>query len=78
MLSCWKGFRKARRTRYQDEAPQKPWEGTTEPKYTGWDPDGKYSWVKSPTLYGKTVEVGPLANMFCKLAAKHPAQPKTE
>ncbi|MEY1423217.1 hydrogenase 2 large subunit [Morganella morganii] len=57
---------------YQDEAPQKPWEGTTEPKYTGWDPDGKYSWVKSPTLYGKTVEVGPLANMFCKLAAKHP------
>ncbi len=40
------------------------------PNYTGWQEDGKYSWVKSPTFYGKTVEVGPLANMLCKLAAK--------
>ena len=40
------------------------------PNYTGWSDDGKYSWVKAPTFYGKTVEVGPLANMLCKLAAK--------
>lgn len=57
---------------YQDDAPQAPWQGTTLPNYTGWQEAGKYSWVKSPTFYGKTVEVGPLANMFCKLAAKHP------
>ncbi|MGC6653459.1 nickel-dependent hydrogenase large subunit, partial [Escherichia coli] len=55
---------------YKDEAPQAPWEGTTVPDYTGWSDDGKYSWVKAPTFYGKTVEVGPLANMLCKLAAK--------
>ncbi|HHJ9273546.1 TPA: hydrogenase 2 large subunit [Salmonella enterica subsp. enterica] len=54
---------------YKDEAPQAPWEGTTIPAYDGWSDDGKYSWVKSPTFYGKTVEVGPLANMLCKLAA---------
>ncbi|WP_181959813.1 nickel-dependent hydrogenase large subunit, partial [Klebsiella pneumoniae] len=51
------------------EAPQAPWEGTTIPAYDGWSDDGKYSWVKSPTFYGKTVEVGPLANMLVKLAA---------
>ena len=56
---------------YKDEAPQEPWQGTTLPQYTGWQEEGKYSWVKSPTFYGKTVEVGPLANMLCKLAAKH-------
>jgi hydrogenase large subunit len=55
---------------YKDEAPQAPWEGTTIPDYTGWQDEGKYSWVKSPTFYGKTVEVGPLANMLNKLAAK--------
>jgi hydrogenase large subunit len=55
---------------YKDEAPQAPWEGTTIPDYTGWQDEGKYSWVKSPTFYGKTVEVGPLANLLNKLAAK--------
>lgn len=55
---------------YKDEEPQAPWEGTTVPAYTGWQDEGKYSWVKSPTFYGKTVEVGPLANMLNKLAAK--------
>ena len=54
---------------YQDDAPQAPWQGTTQPAHTGWADDGKYSWVKSPTFYGKTVEVGPLATLLCKLAA---------
>ncbi|MBK5075005.1 hydrogenase 2 large subunit [Budviciaceae bacterium CWB-B4] len=56
---------------YKDEEPQAPWEGTTIPNYSTWDENGKYSWVKSPTFYGKTTEVGPLANMLCKLAANH-------
>lgn len=54
---------------YQDDAPQVPWEGTTLPAYTSRADDGKYSWVKSPTFYGKTAEVGPLATLLCKLAA---------
>lgn len=54
---------------YKEDAPQAPWEGTTLPDYTGWADDGKYSWVKAPTFYGKTVEVGPLANLLCKLAS---------
>lgn len=57
---------------YKDDEPLKPWEGKTEPNYTGWQDDGKYSWVKAPTLYGKVVEVGPLADLLVKLAAKHP------
>ncbi|SIR54537.1 [NiFe]-hydrogenase II apoprotein, large subunit [Aeromonas sp. RU39B] len=56
---------------YQDNQPQKPWEGTTEPNYTGWQEEGKYSWVKAPTFYGEAVEVGPLANVLCMLAAGH-------
>ncbi|WJV61230.1 hydrogenase 2 large subunit [Pectobacteriaceae bacterium CE70] len=56
---------------YKDDEPLAPWEGLTRPDYTGWQEDGKYSWVKSPTFYGNTVEVGPLAWLLCSLAAKH-------
>ncbi|MGL5303453.1 MAG: nickel-dependent hydrogenase large subunit, partial [Aeromonas sp.] len=56
---------------YHDDAPLKPWEGTTVPNYTGWQDDGKYSWVKAPTFYGKVVEVGPLADLLVQLAANH-------
>lgn len=57
---------------YKDNDPQKPWQGTTIPDFTGWQEEGKYSWVKAPTFYGKTVEVGPLAWLLCGLASKHP------
>lgn len=56
---------------YQDDEPLKPWEGLTRPNYTGWQEEGKYSWVKAPSFYGKAVEVGPLAWLLCSLAAKH-------
>ncbi|PEH54881.1 MULTISPECIES: hydrogenase 2 large subunit [Yersinia] len=56
---------------YQDDEPLAPWEGKTNPNYTGWQEEGKYSWVKAPTFYGKTVEVGPLAWLMCGLAAGH-------
>ena len=29
-----------------------PYKGETEPNYTDFQDDGKYSWVKSPTFYG--------------------------
>ncbi|WP_230432388.1 hydrogenase 2 large subunit [Plesiomonas shigelloides] len=56
---------------YRDNEPLHPWQGKTRPNYTGWNEDGKYSWVKAPTFYGETVEVGPLANVLCMLAAGH-------
>ncbi|XNM62188.1 nickel-dependent hydrogenase large subunit [Escherichia coli] len=46
----------AKHSWYKDEAPQAPWEGTTIPAYDGWSYDGTFL-AKSPTFYGKTVEV---------------------
>ncbi|MDG2915797.1 hydrogenase 2 large subunit [Bisgaard Taxon 10/6] len=56
---------------YEDDEPLEPWEGLTRPKYTGWDENGKYSWVKAPSFYDKVVEVGPLAYLLTNLAAKN-------
>ena len=57
---------------YMDDEPLAPWEGKTRPNYgKGWNEDGKYSWVKAPMFYDEQVEVGPLADLLCKLAAKH-------
>lgn len=53
---------------YEDDEPLEPWAGSTRPKYTGWQDEGKYSWVKAPSFYGKVVEVGPLAYLMCNLA----------
>ena len=53
---------------YEDDEPLKPWAGLTRPKYTDWQDEGKYSWVKAPSFYGKVVEVGPLAYLMCNLA----------
>ncbi len=55
---------------YEDDEALAPWAGLTRPNYTGWQDDGKYSWVKAPTFYDKVVEVGPLAYLMCGLAAK--------
>ncbi len=48
-----------------------PWQGETNPNYTGPDPPfdqldvaGKYSWLKAPRYEGTAVEVGPLARML--------------
>ena len=53
---------------YEDDEPLEPWAGLTRPKYTGWQDEGKYSWVKAPSFYGKVVEVGRLAYLMCNLA----------
>ncbi|HLJ50388.1 MAG TPA: nickel-dependent hydrogenase large subunit [Bryobacteraceae bacterium] len=53
-----------------------PWEGLTEPKYSGpkppykeLDENGKYSWLKAPRWRGNAVEVGPLARMIVGYAS---------
>jgi len=48
-----------------------PYKGETLPEYTDFQDNGKYSWVKSPTFYGKPAQVGPLARVLCGVAAKH-------
>ncbi len=40
-----------------------PYEGKTDPNYTGYDPNGEYSWVKSPRYEGRPLEVGPLSRV---------------
>jgi hydrogenase large subunit len=53
-----------------------PWKGETEPDFTDFEPDGKYSWVKAPRFEGKPMQVGPLANVLCALAAGDPGAKK--
>jgi len=48
-----------------------PYKGETKPNYTDFKDDAKYSWLKSPTFYGKPAQVGPLARVLCMLAAGH-------
>ena len=48
-----------------------PFQGETTPKYTDFQDEGKYSWLKSPTFYGKPAQVGPLAQVLCGLASGH-------
>jgi hydrogenase large subunit len=62
---------------YSDgDKPKHPFDGETNPKYSGpkapydfLDVDKKYSWLKSPRYQGKPMEVGPLARMVVGYAA---------
>ena len=55
-----------------------PWDGVTDPKYTGPIPPyetlegvDRYSWLKAPRYDGQPMEVGPLARMLVAYAAGH-------
>jgi hydrogenase large subunit len=61
-----------------DERAKHPWEGETNPRYTGPKPpydwletDRKYSWLKAPRYNGLPMEVGPLARMLVAYALGH-------
>lgn len=56
---------------YEGGTALHPYAGETVPQYTDFQDDGKYSWVKAPTFYGKRAQVGPLANVLCMAAAGH-------
>ena len=56
---------------YDGDWARHPYDETTQPKYTGFQDNGKYSWVKSPSFYDKPAQVGPLANVLCMYAAGH-------
>jgi len=61
---------------YSDGGALHPFKGETTPNYTDFKADAKYSWLKSPTFYGKVAQVGPLARVLTGLAAKHEATTK--
>lgn len=56
---------------YSKPGPLHPYKGETKPNYTDFQDNGKYSWLKAPTFYGKRAQVGPLANVLCGIAAGH-------
>jgi len=56
---------------YQGGGAQQPWKGKTDPYYTGFGDDGKYTWVKAPRYDGAPMQVGPLANILVGYASGH-------
>jgi hydrogenase large subunit len=56
---------------YTGDKALHPWVGETEPQYTDFQENGKYSWVKAPTFYGQRAEVGPLADVHIGVASGH-------
>ena len=57
---------------YHGDKPLHPWKGETEPDFTGWNGDQKYSWVKAPRFNGSPMQVGPLAQVLVGYAQGHP------
>jgi hydrogenase large subunit len=56
---------------YDGDWTKHPFDETTDPKYSEFDPAGKYSWVKSPRFQGKPMQVGPLAQVLVGYASGH-------
>jgi len=56
---------------YEGTWTRHPWEEETEPSYTDFQDDGKYSWVKAPSFGGKPAQVGPLAHVLAMYVAGH-------
>ena len=61
-----------------DSAGKNPYDGETNPKYTGPKPpfehlnvEEKYSWLKSPRFMDTPMEVGPLSRMLVAYASGH-------
>ena len=61
---------------YKGSGDVHPWKGETEPQYTDFQEDAKYTWVKAPRFEGKPAQVGPLANVLCGYAAGNPLMKK--
>jgi Ni,Fe-hydrogenase I large subunit len=62
-----------------DQNGKNPYQGETNPKYTGPKPpfehlnvDQKYSWLKAPRYQDHAMEVGPLSRMLVAYASGHP------
>ena len=56
---------------YDGDWTKHPYDEDTEPKYTPFQDNGKYSWVKAPRFKGNPMQVGPLAQVLSGLALGH-------
>ena len=56
---------------YVGAGAQQPWKGQTDPDYTDFQADGKYTWVKAPRYNGHPMQVGPLANVLVGYQSGH-------
>jgi hydrogenase large subunit len=56
---------------YDGDWTKHPWEETTDPKYSEWKDNGKYSWIKAPRFGGQPMQVGPLSQVLVGVAAGH-------
>jgi len=56
---------------YDGNWSKHPFDEDTEPKYTTFEDNGKYSWVKAPRFKGNPMQVGPLAQVLVGVALGH-------
>ncbi|MFW6325956.1 MAG: nickel-dependent hydrogenase large subunit [Desulfovermiculus sp.] len=56
---------------YKGDWNRHPYAEETVPEYTGFEDEGKYSWVKAPSFNDQPAQVGPLANVLAMVAAGH-------
>lgn len=56
---------------YDGDWVKHPYEEETVPKYTKFEDDGKYTWLKAPRFQGKPMQVGPLAQLLAGYAQGH-------
>jgi hydrogenase large subunit len=56
---------------YDGQWTRHPYEEDTVPKYTKFQEDGKYSWVKAPRFQGRPMQVGPLAQVLAGYVGGH-------
>jgi [NiFe] hydrogenase large subunit len=61
---------------YKDGSPLHPSAGVTEPEFTDWNSDKKYSWAKAPRYGERPMEVGALARMVVAYAKGQPTAKK--
>ncbi len=57
---------------YKDGAPVHPSVGVTEPEFTEWDVENKYTWAKAPRYGDQPMETGALARMVVAYAKGQP------
>jgi len=60
------------RSWYKGTKALNPAIGETDPEYTGYDSNKKYTWAKAPRLKDKPMEVGALARMLVAYASGQP------
>ena len=62
---------------YDGDWQKHPYEEDTLPKYTDFEDEGRYSWLKAPRFQGKPMQVGPLAQLLIGYAQGHPLTVKS-